>query len=933
MKRRAGLVLLLGMAAGVMAAETSGRTSERSEKTVKTSNRMPEGNEKTVKTADRTPEEKAANVNVKGNVKDKKTLEPLFGASIQIVGSSIAAVTDEEGNFLLRGVKDGTYDIEIRYVGYQTVIRKAIRIEGNQVVILDTEMEEEDLTLDDVVIVAHISKESETATLQNQKQSVVAVQSVGSKELSRKGASDAQAAVTKVSGVSKQDGVKNVFVRGLGDRYNTTTLNGFPIPSEDPEYKNISLDFFSTDMIQAVDVNKAFSGAGVSDVGGAHIDILSKELSGKGELNVSLSGGLNTQTVGADFLRLDGVNALGYANHTLPSGDLTRYAFHNKLDPSQSHFQMDRSYALSGGKKFRIAGNDLSVFLLANYSKNHSYYEEEVRNSVTTGALSQDQIGQKSSIDISQTALANLGYKLLGKHDLAYNFMMVHASTQSVGDYSGMKSEFEAADDYMGFMRRQQTNDNLLFVNQLSSLWKLTNDLKLDAGLAYNSIRGLEPDRRINKLEKHAEGYLPKKGTGMQQRYFSELRENDWNFRAGLQYRLPDQYDGISGIKLGYRGRFVDDSFEAREYDLSVLQQPVFDMDNLSFDDFYTQENLNNRYFKMDKTLDEYTVTKDIHTAYVEGTYQLTSKFIANAGLKYDRVQMKVDYNVNRGGTQGNRQIQKSYFLPSLNLRYNLTAKNTLRLAASKTYTLPQAKEISPFRYIGVSFNSQGNQNLKPSDSYNLDLKWDYYLSKTELLSATVFYKHITDPISRIEIASAGGFLSYENIADHATVAGVELEIRKNIFSRPMADKGENRLSVGLNASYIHTHAKVPMATDPSGSQLEGAAPWILNADLSHHLKIGEKTFLNTLVFNYFSDRVYTIGTEGYQDIMEDGIPTLDFVSSARLNKYVSLSLKARNLLNPAHQLTREANASGHEIVLSKYRKGIDLSLGVTCNF
>jgi len=49
--------------------------------------------------------------------------------------------------------------------------------------------------------------------------------------------------VAQVSGISKQEGVKNVFVRGLGDRYNATLLNGFPIPSEDPEYKNIALEF------------------------------------------------------------------------------------------------------------------------------------------------------------------------------------------------------------------------------------------------------------------------------------------------------------------------------------------------------------------------------------------------------------------------------------------------------------------------------------------------------------------------------------------------------------------------------------------------------------------------------------------------------------------------------------------------------------------
>lgn len=875
----------------------------------------------------------AVNINVKGSIKDKKSKEPLIGATIRIIGSNAGTVTDLDGNFELKDIKDGIYDIEIKYVGYKTAIRRKVQIINSKVVTLNLEMDSDEQTLGDVVVVGKTNRESENIALLEQKRSVLAVQSVGAKELSRKGVSDAQGAVTKVSGISKQEGVKNVFVRGLGDRYNMTTLNGFPIPSEDPEYKNISLDFFGTDIIQAVGVNKAFSAAGSADVSGANIDISSKELMSDGELNIGVSGGLNTQTVNAEFLKMDGTNAFGFANDNRPSDDLTSYSFKNRLDPSKSSLQLNQSYSMSAGKKFNVAGNPLAVYIVASHSKKYSYYEEDIRNTTTTGTLTQDQLGKKSNIETNQLALANLNYDLSGKHRLAYNLMMVHANNQSVGDYIGMDAEYQSSDDYEGFMRRQQTNDNLLFVNQLSTDWTLNKSLKFNAGASYNTIKGLEPDRRINNLVKESNGYVPMKGTGVQQRYFSKLKENDLNLRAGFQYQLPDRFDHTSNIQLGYRGRLVEDDFNATEYDLAVSRQPVFDIENLSFDDYYNQQNLDDKYFKMDKNVDEYSVNKKIHTVYAEATYQLTSKFIANIGAKYDNVNLTVDYNVNRGGTQGSQKIDKSYFLPSLNLRYNLTDKQSFRLSGSKTYTLPQAKEIAPFRYTGVSFNSQGNQNLQPSDNYNVDLKWDYYLSPGEIISVTGFYKHIKNPISRIEIASAGGYLSYENIADHATVAGMEVELRKNIFSRPMPGNGLNKLTFGLNGSYTYTHAKVPLATDKSGSQLEGAAPWIVNCDLSHQLTAGNKTFTNTLVFNYFSDRVYTIGTEGYQDIMEKGIPTLDFVSSAKLNKYITLSLKARNLLNSTRQLTREANVGGEEIVLSKYKKGMDFSLGVSCNF
>ena len=98
---------------------------------------------------------------------------------------------------------------------------------------------------------------------------------------------------------------------------------------------------------------------------------------------------------------------------------------------------------------------------------------------------------------------------------------------------------------------------------------------------------------------------------------------------------------------------------------------------------------------------------------------------------------------------------------------------------------------------------------------------------------------------------------------------------------------------------------------------------------MTYQLNKGTNSFTGALVFNYFSDRLYTIGTQGFQDIMENGMPTLDFVASAKLGGHFSLSLKAANLLNSAHQLTRKGNATGQEVVLSKYRKGMDFSIGL----
>lgn len=875
------------------------------------------------------------NVKVKGVLKDKLSKEPLIGATIRVMGSHTGAVTDMEGHFELSGLLEGMYDLELKYVGYKTGVHRKVRVEKGKLVLLNLELEADAQELSTVTVVAKKNRESETMLLLEQQKAVIAIQSVGAKELSRKGIGDAEGAVTKLSGISKQEGVKNVFVRGLGDRYNATTFNGFPVPSEAPEYKNISLDFFSTDMIQSIGVNKAFSAIGSGDVGGATMDIASKELVGDGTVQLNLSAGLNTQTLTADFLQQTGVNAFGFANRQLPSADESIYSFGNRLDPTEQHLQVNQSYSASGGRRFQLReGKDaLSFYLVAGHNTDYQYTEETLRSTTTTGVIYKDLLGKKSAQNISQLALANVDYSIAERHRLSYNFMMIHNSVQSVADYEGMDSrDFNDDYDNLGFIRRQQTNDNLLLVHQLLTRWNLTQALNFEVGASYNKVKGLEPDRRMNVLRKAATNYILLEGNS-QFRYFSTLNEDDINTRAIFTYRLADGTDERSNVKLGYTGRLVDDNFEATEYNMTSAHSSDFRLEEFSLDDYYNAQNMANGWFKLQRNIDKYTVKKNIHSLYAEVNYPFLHRWTINAGVKYDYVDIAVDYDVDKGNTKGTGNIRKNYYLPSLNLKYDLNPKSAFRLSLSQTYTLPQAKEISPYRYVGVNFDSQGNQKLKPSDNYNVDLKWDFNPTATELLSLTLFYKHIKNPISRIEVNSAGGYLSYENIAPHATAAGVELELRKNLFIRPVARSGVSKLSLGLNGSYIYTCADMPLATVSTGSQLEGAAPWIVNADLSHTFSQGNRSFVNTLVFNYVSDKIYTIGTQGYQDIMEHGIGSLDFVSSVRFNKLLALNLKVRNLLNPAHQLTRAANEGGEKVTLSNYRKGINISLGASCTF
>ncbi|HOT65313.1 MAG TPA: carboxypeptidase-like regulatory domain-containing protein, partial [Dysgonamonadaceae bacterium] len=169
---------------------------------------------------------------IKGSVVDAKTNEPLIGASVLIEGTTLGAAADLDGNFEIHNIPAGTHTLVITYVAYKPEKKNGVAVTQNEETILKFALTPDEYALEEVEVVAQANRESENILLLEQKKSLVATQAVGARELSRKGIGNAETAVTQVSGISKQEGVKNVFVRGLGDRYNATALNGFPIPSE-----------------------------------------------------------------------------------------------------------------------------------------------------------------------------------------------------------------------------------------------------------------------------------------------------------------------------------------------------------------------------------------------------------------------------------------------------------------------------------------------------------------------------------------------------------------------------------------------------------------------------------------------------------------------------------------------------------------------------
>ncbi len=867
---------------------------------------------------------------IQGKIIDGQNREELIGAAIKIVDTDFGAVSDIDGTFIITNVNPGSYSLTSTYFSYADKTIDNIKVKAGETTFMEIKLEIETVNIAEVQIIAKVNRESENVLLLEQKNAIVATQSIGAAELSRKGLGDAESAVASVSGVSKQEGVKNVFVRGLGDRYNTTLLNGLPVPSEDPEYKNIALSFFESDIIMNIGVDKVFPVHHTADAGGAIIDIKSKELNDDYALGLSISAGINNRAIMQDFVKTDGFNYFGYSKLNHP--DAGKFNFKNSLDPVAVNLPMNQSFKLSGGKRMTLADNPLSFYGVITQSSEYTYTEEIVRNTTTDGTIYQDQEGKKYSGKKSQLALANVNYKLNNKHSIAYNFMMLHATNHYIGEYQGKHAEkYQDSPNDFGYLRRQQINDNRLTIHQLISTWKLSEKWDVDINTAMNQITGYEPDRRENYLSQKAEGTYGLTGSNRQKRFFSELDGADYNTKVVLNYKLNDALaSNRSKISLGYNNHISNTDFEAIEYNFSAISGNLLP-DQLMLDNLYNTENFDNNQFTISESYpSSYNVSKNNHAVFVNGAYQLSKTLSGTLGLKYDFVNMDIRYNV--PGRTGNNKIHTAFLLPSLNLKYDATSNSIFRLGASKTYTLPQSKEISPFQYVNIGFASEGNPNLRHSENYNVDVKWDYFLSPSEIISAGVFYKHILNPIGRVDKGNSAGLLTYDNIGKSAVVKGFEIEIRKDIFRKIFDElSSENKLSAGVNFSYILTSSLLNIEnTAERMSNLEGASPFIINSDITYRINTDKRKITTSLVFNYFSDRIYTIGTLGYNDIIEKAVPTIDFVFSTQLRKKTSLKFKAANLLDPSFKLTRKVAGTDEVVLLNEYHKGINVSLGLS---
>lgn len=875
--------------------------------------------------------------------------EVLPGVSVTIKETTVGTQTDVNGKYSI-DLDQGNYTLVFNFIGY-TPVEIPISVKAGEKRTINYGLGPDNISIEEVVIEFVQSREKESALLIQQQRAIEIKQNIGAQELSRKGVGDVAAAVTKTSGVSKQEGSGSVYVRGLGDRYNSTSINGLPIVSNDPSKKNIDLELFSTDIVEYISIDKVYGSQISGDFAGGNVDISSKNYKGNGMLEVSLGSSVNSNAVDKhnNFFLPDGPNKFGFSNYWTPANALTSYNFQNSLNPI-SGTPFGGSIALKGGKSYDVGNQGkVNLFATANFNNGFEYRQgiNQATDSHGNPLKSFDQ--EKFSYKTNTTGMFNVNYSLNEDHKLCYNFLFVNSSDQSRDVYKGFIRDL--AEENNGLIQRGTYIQNTLFVHQLLGNHLFNEKTELDWGISLNEVEGNMPDRTQNTLgfRESLNGYtLIQNSTTDNHRYYQNLTENEWATNVVLSRKIGKNELGYSKgkISLGYNGRFKEREFKAIQYNFNILASERLNtvVNPNRLDDFFNPENYNNGLFTISAFAGDafqvYNGEQTILAGFASIEYKFSDRLSSIFGLRFESIEQTVDWKTQLDASGGSNSLKKNEFLPSLVFKYELNDKHNLRFGASKTYTLPQFKERARFIYEDVTETTFGNPYLYSSQNYNLDLKWEMFPQNDEVFSVTLFGKYITDPINETTVASSTNDISYTNTGDYGYVYGVEFEVRKNIFN--LKEENTNKLSVGLNATYMKTHQELnadKVREETNGlininltdkeSGFTGASDVLLNADLSYTKNWKNNSgIIATLAYSYFSDRIYSLGSEGRGNLVDKAVGTLDFVLKTKINKNLGINFSAKNLLNPKVERVQENTSS--DVVALSYKKGVYFSLGIS---
>jgi len=921
-----------------------------------------------------------------GRVVDAANAQPLQGVQVVANDGVVGTLSDLDGRFVLVNVPTGTVTLTAQSLGYATKTVTGLEVSGEEITSFNITLEQSAVELAGITVTAAAEAGSSTALLDERRTSIASVEAIGAQEISRRPDGDAAQVAQRLTGVTVSEG-KYVFVRGLGERYSQTTLNGSSLPSPEPEREVVPLDIFPSGFLESLSTQKTYTPNLPADFSGGSVQIETKKFPdrftvrfGAGTSWNSLSqfedGFLNYGGGDLDFLGIDDgtrgqpdavVDILGPLDSgaRLPQDPRQLVAIGEALrgtdlafGPGSATTPLPRSFSLSiGGRSDWRDEGELGYFLAGTYSDNYTIRGGGCDNFVP-GTINQIDTAECREFErkwrtdafdpaIAPLATPNVDYAFTtGLRNVSWgsvaNFTVKPTPTQQISLQTtvNLSTDDEARfyqganrEDIGGLVQSERARwvERLLLFSQLSGEHEFVADSRLEWRLSASRANRDEPLlREANYLEEDTEFLLV--NLGESGRYFSSSLTDD-DLGASVDWAVPFEFaDRDASLKIGgaWRGRTRD--FAARRLRWLFAGAVISDLDQAVERATIVPSNPQGpNELAVGEVFDDgdiYDVDEDRYAAYAMLEIPVTDALQAIGGVRVE------DYRLDLGTrTTEADGIESTDIAPSLTLIYSFDDDLKLRASGSRTVDRPEFRELQPFQFTEATSLRQlfGNPDLDPATVTSGDLRLDFFPGAGEILSIGGFYKRIEDPVERVFIAAASSAFSFQNAVE-AEILGFETDAQLRL-SRLGDIPILRSITAQANYSWIDSEVQVE-ATEafvPTNERrpLVGQAPYVVNAGLSYADVAGIEA---SVFFNRFGERVESAGGLGNPDIYEQPRNVLDASFGFPLGiRGARARINASNLLDAEYLFEQTLNGITRQ--QRSYTVGRTISVGLSWEF
>jgi len=905
-----------------------------------------------------------------GTVIDGDFNEPLPFANILVLETGEGVTSDFDGKYTFE-LQAGTYSVQFSFVGYETKIITEIEVTNDEYTIIDVVINSAAQGLEEVVVTVEAKRNTEASVLEIQKKSASLIDGISAQAFKKIGASTIASAVKSVPGVSVQGG-KYVYVRGLGDRYSKSILNGIDIPGLDPDRNTIQMDLFPTNMLSNVLVIKSARADLPADFTGGVIDIITKDLPSKEEFSVSVSTAYNpdmhfndnylSYTGGStDFLGFDdGSRKNKIANSFLgnvfdPRLNQTELGmnlvnrisnqFNPQMAPQVSNSGMNFGFGITYGNQFNFEnGHSFGVLGSVSYKSEQTLNENTQDNifnfspnkSVLTFEENRIQSGTIGGQNIIASTLFGMTYKT-NTSKIKFNGLHI----QNGQSTSGIFRQLTRFSDFIDFNKfNLEYNERSISNGMISGLHNFEeSNLKLEWTLSGTLAKVHDKDVR-NTTFQDEEGIFSFQENTEPKRIWRTLDENNLvskvDFTKRFQFLKSDAV-----LKFGLFGSLKERDFSIAQYSVSSNFTSESDWDNYGGDpnqlfnpsNLIGPNNADGTYINPQTTIRQdaniFNAKQQNFAAYISNEFNVTEKLKSIIGLRFENYQVfYTGENSQLGQVFENENIiNKNNVFPSLNFIYSLKENQNLRVAYSLTTARPSFKEASIAEIYDPLSNLFfiGNINIRPTYIDNFDIRYEAYGENAQLFAFSAFYKNLTDPIEIGFVAASTSNYKPLNL-ETANVFGLELEFRKKLgtWFNNLANWNLN-----LNGTYIISDEKYSEdelklrqlglrdgQTLGDSRPLQGQSPYLINAGIEYNNS--EKGIQGGLFYNVQGKTLQVVGDGFYPDVFTIPFNSLNFNLIKQFNVNRKLAFKITNLLNDCRESRFEGFNNESQIFKSR---------------